>query len=189
MKNIKLAFLVYCTAMLISVCNISYAQDNDGSVFIEGRMSNSESILNCSGICSADSSGALGIGFIGENFESLGALTMGFSLSADYSRNRFTVNGNVLDVTEKGIHAHYDLALQSHPELVFSARAGVGWITSSSINLPDRTVFGGGSGIDLTYQMTPDSNVFIGFSMLPVSPANQADFYAKTVDIDFRWHP
>lgn len=188
MKIAKLLIMSCLACIYMMAYSAVYAQGNDSSIFLEGRIANSESFLNCSGTCSADPGGTLEIGFTRNDFAPLAGIIFSPSVSLGYSRNRFVINGTALDVTEKGIYVHLDFALQSHPEYVFSARNGLGWITSRSMNLPDRTVFGGVSGIDLIYRVAPDFNVLIGVSALPVFPSNQADFFSRTVDIGLRWY-
>jgi len=183
------SFIMCCLACIsMTGYSVAHAQENDGSIFFEGRIANSESLLYCSGTCSADPSGTLGMGFAGDEFDTLATLTFRPAISLDYSRSRFIVNGNTIDVAEKGIHLHLEWALKSLPEYVFSVRGGLGWISSSSMNSPGRTVFSGGSGIDLIYRIVPDLSVLVGVSSLPVVSSNLADFYSRTVDVGLRWY-
>jgi len=183
------SFIMCCLACIsMTGYSVAHAQENDGSIFFEGRISNSESLLYCSGTCSADPGGTLGIGFTKNDYAASAGFMFSPSISLDFSRNRFVINGNALDVTEKGIHLHLDMALESLPEYVISLRGGLGWITSSSMNSPGRTIFSGGTGIDLIYRIVPDLNVLVGVSSLPVVSSNLADFYSRTVDVGLRWY-
>lgn len=167
----------------------SYAQENDGTVFFSGRVEASDRIKDCSGSCNADPSGTIEIGFSSDySDEGSDVFIYRLSSSFGYSRYQFNINGNVSDVAEKGVYLHGDAALQSYPRFVLDAKIAPTWKTASSLNTPDRTVFGVGSGLDLLYQVEPGFYALIGWSSRTISLANQPDYRYSTVDLGLRWY-
>lgn len=189
MKTAKL-FIMGCMATAFALgCSASYAQENDGTVFFSGRVGASDRIADCSGSCNADPSGTMELGFSGDYYDE-GSASFVYRLSSSlaYSRYQFNINGNAFNVVEKGVYLHADIALQSHPRYVLVAKVEPTWKTSISLNTPDRTVFGVGSGLDLLYQVEPGFYVLVGWSSRTISPANQPDYRYSTADFGFRWY-
>lgn len=190
MKNAKI-FITGCMAAVFALdCSTSYAQEDDGTVFFSGRIGVSDRIANCAGNCRADPSGTIEIGFSGDyqNDPDFGSFIIRWSPSLAYSRYQFNINGNVLSVFEKGIYLHLDTALRAHPRFVFAVKLGPTWKTASSLNTPDRTVFGVEGGLDLLYQVEPGFYALVGGSARTISPANHPDFSSSTVEVGFRWY-
>lgn len=188
MKDAELSFMNLLVIIFALNCSASYAQENDESVFITGRAGSNIGINNCIGSCSADSSGSVGFGFTGHDNSDWDSLILRDSISLDYSRYQFNINGNSLGVDEKAIHFHLESAWQAFPKCVLDVALGPGWSTVSSPNVPNRTVFGFSSEINLLYQVVPSLYVLVGSSFFMIKPANQPDLLSRTVDVGFRWH-
>lgn len=190
MKTAKV-FIMGCMAAVFALdCSASYAMEDDGTVFFSGRVGASDRIINCSGNCRADPSGTIEIGFSGDyqNDPDFGSLIFRLSPSLAYSRYKFDINGNVLNVVEKGIYLHLDTALRAHPRFIFVMKLGPTWKTANSLNTPGRTVFGVEGGLDFLYQVEPGLYALVGLSYPKISPANQPDFISYTVDFGLRWY-
>lgn len=190
MKTAKSIIRGCLAAVLALGCSVSYAQEDDGTVFFSGRVGASDRIVNCSGNCRADPSGTIGIGFSGgyDDDPDWGSLIIREAISLNYSRYQFNINGNVVNVAEKAIYFHLDTALQAYPRFVFVAKIEPGWMAASSLNTPVRTVFGVGGGLDFLYQVEPGFYALVGWSVRKISPANHPDFSYSTVDFGLRWY-
>jgi len=166
----------------------SYASENgnDGSVFLSGRIESSDKLVGCSGNCSADPGGTIGIGYDFSYMAIFGPVRMGVGI--EYSRKRFNLNGNVLDVNVKAVTISPEYPFDKNSMFLMAAPVQLGIMTSGGTLIPERTGFGGSYGIDFLYQASPGLYLSIGASSIMVSTSNQADFFSDTVDIGFRWY-
>jgi len=189
MKTAKL-FILGCMASAFALgYSSSYARENDGTVFFSGRIGATDRFRDCSGNCSANPNGTLEIGFSSDySDEGSGVFIYRVSPSLGYSQYQFDINGNALNVVGKGIYIQGEVALRAYPRFVFDAKIEPTWKIASSLNTPDRTVFGIDAGIALLYQVDPGFYVLIGSTARTISPANQPDFRYSTVDFGLRWY-
>ena len=189
MKTAKLFIMGCMVAVLALSYSSSYAQKNDGTVFFSGRAGVSDVIKDCSGSCSANQNGTLELGlssdWINENSD---VFIYRVSPSVGYSQHQFDINGAALNVIGKGIYIQGETALRAYPRFVFVAKIEPTWKTASSLNMPDRTVFGVDAGVALLFQVKPGLYAIVGSTVRTISPANQPDFRYSTVDLGLRWY-
>lgn len=182
MKTAK-SIITGCLATAFALCcSSSYAQENDGSVFLMGEIGANSRLENCSGNCRADPSGTVGIGLNGE-----GALRG--SMSLEFSRYQFNINGNVLNAVRKGVNFSVEQALDKQDRYVLSLGSGLGWMTVNGPNALSRTTFSPPLIVRLLFQVNPAMYLSLGYSHEFILSSNQPDFIANSVDIGLRWYP
>lgn len=167
----------------------SYAHENgnEGSVFLSGKIESSDKLVGCSGSCSAKPSGTIGIGY-DFSYEAFGR-PVSAAVSMEYSRKRFNINGNVLDVNVKAITISPEVSFGKDEQFIMALPIQLGVITSAGSNIPERSGFGGSGGIDFLYQATHSVYLSVGFATLMVLTSNQPDFFSDTVNVGLRWYP
>lgn len=186
MKVVKTITMSFWVAVFALGYSASYAQENDGSVFFSGKIGASDRIANCSGNCSAAPSGTIGIGY-DFSYMAIGGPVRA-AVSMEYSRQRFNINGNTLDVTVKALTLSPGFSFGKDDQFIMALPIQLGVMTSGGTNIPERTGFGGSYGIDLLYQVGPRLYLIAGVSSLMVATSNQPDFYSSTTNVGFRWY-
>jgi len=101
MEATKLLSISFLLAIFTFCGTVNYARENgnEGSVFLSGKIGSSDKLVGCSGSCSADPSGTIGIGYDFSYMAMGGPVRLAVGLA--YSRERFSLNGKVLDVKVK----------------------------------------------------------------------------------------
>lgn len=182
MKIVKLINITYLAALSALGASASYAQENGDSVFLMGEVGVNNSLVNCSGTCSANPSGTVGVGLNGD-----GAIRGAMSL--EYSRYQFNINGNALNAVRKGINFSVEQAFDEQGRYILSLGSGLGWMTVSGPNALSRTSFSPPLIARFLFQVSPALYLSLGYSHEFILSSNQPDFIANSVDIGLRWYP
>lgn len=188
MKIVKLINITCLAALSALGVSASYAQENRGSVFLMGEVGINNSLVNCSGTCSADPSGTVGMGLNGDWMidPDIGAISC--SMSLEYSRYQFNINGNIFNAVRKTINLTVDEAFDEQNKYVLSLGTGLGWMTVSGPNALSRTTFNPPLIARLFFQVNPALYLSLGYSHEFILSSNQPDFIANSVDIGLRWY-
>ncbi len=188
MKAAKLFIMSHLAIAFALGSSASYAHENgnEGAVFLSGKIEASDRIAGCSGNCSAAPSGTIGIGY-DFSYMAIGGPVRA-AVSMEYSRQRFNINGNTLDVTVKALTLSPGFSFGKDDQFIMALPIQLGAMTSGGTNIPERTGFGGSYGINFLYQVEPRLYLIVGVSSLMVATSNQPDFYSSTTNVGFRWH-
>ncbi len=179
-----------CLVVIALGCSASYAQESSSPIFFMGKIGNNVGIDNCSGSCSAaNPGGTIGVGYTGEFLTAPDSpLMVRNSLSLEYTRDRFSVNGNVLNVQEKALNLALEFVWQKHPQFILSGAVGFGQMTSSGSNVLDRTASSYPGSVDLLYKVSPALYLSVGYTHAFIL-SGYPDFIANSVDVGLRWYP
>jgi len=172
-------------------CAASYAQENRSPIFLAGKVGSNVGLVNCSANCSANTSGAIGLGFSGDIIESPDHSTpinMWNSISLEYKRDQFSFNGNQLNVETKGIELTMGYMLQDASRYVLALGVGGGWQTTSGTNMSEHTTFNPYGNISLLYKVNSGLYLTLGYSHDFIY-SGYPDFISNSVNVGFRWYP
>jgi len=191
MKTVKILFVTYMTIIFSLGCSASYAEEDRSPIFLTGKVGNSVGPVNCSGICSAHTSGTIGIGYSWDAIESLDSskhLNTWDSITLEYKRDRFSFNGNQLNLEAKGIDYTMGYILPDASRYILVLGLGVEWQTVSGGSMSDRTAPIRYGKFSLLYKV--NSNLYLSFGYSPsfINSGNP-DYISNSVNVGFRWYP
>jgi len=189
MKVVKNIIMSLLFAVLTLSHSASYAQDNEDSVFVSGRLGVGGPNGVCPGNCSADPSGTIGFGYDYTHMSSiLGAVRN--AVSIEYTRQQLYINGKVLDVTVKGITLNPGMSFGEDDRFTLALSFQWGVVTTSGQNIPERkeTGWGGRSGGDLYYHVGSNLDLMIGLTTIDINTSTLPLFISYTTDVGLRWH-
>ena len=179
-----------CSLAAISLgCSASYAKDNYHSVFFMGEAGTSTGLVNCIGTCSADLSRTLGVGYSFDLMPVFSSESKQGTVSLEYARYQFNINGNAIYAARKAIVFTDDEAFDAQRRFILSWGVRVGAMTVSGTNTPSSTYFDPELVARLLYQVSPPLYLSLGYTHEFIVSANQPNFIANSVDVGFRWYP
>lgn len=188
MKITKLVSVYFCALVLELACPISNAQGNIDGVFLYGEYGIGTGIQNCSGTCSADPSGTGGVGYLLQMMPIFGSEPQVGSVSLEYWRAQYVINGNALDATRKEVNFGWEFNFDEQRRYVFSVGPGIGWMTVNGPGSLSHTSFNPAGVGRFIFHVSPSLALTLGYSHDFIFSANQPDFIANSVTLGFRWY-
>jgi hypothetical protein len=166
----------------------SYAQENDRSVFFMGEVGASTGLVNCFGTCSADPSKTIGIGYSFDFVPFPGSEPNQGTISLEYARYQFNINGNAINAVRKEVVITDDAAFDKQRRFILSWGVALGSMTVSGPNTPSSTYFDPALVARLLYQVNPALYLSFGYTHEFIVTPNQPDFIANSADAGLRWY-
>lgn len=188
MKATQFFIMSFLFVIFTLVSSVSYAQENINRVFLSGEYGSSAGIQNCPGTCSADPSGTVGIGYRFEHIPLFDSAPMTETISLEYWRSQYVINGNALEATRKEINFGWELSFDEQHRYVFSLGPGIGWMTVNGPGSLSHTAFNPSGVGKFIFQVSPSLAVTLGYTHDFIFSANQPDFIANYVTLGVRWY-
>lgn len=188
MKLTKIVFMSCLGTIFALGTSASYAQENINQAFIYGEAGSSVGIQNCSGTCSSDSSGTVGMGYRFDYLTIFNSEPMVGTINLEYWRSQYVINGIALMATRKEINFGWELNFDDEYRYVFSVGPGIGWMTVKGPGSLSNTYFDPAGVGKFVFQVTSSLAVTLGYSHDFILSANQPDFIANSATFGLRWY-